>query len=1236
MGQVKTFFLDRILSNLSCRQLSKHSTTIVVFCFFLLSFLSFYNLLLNKGVIGFHHDWDVPPYLEYWRLLYPLSSFLSSKRFLYDLVLYLSSILGLQSDFFSKAYPFFFLALSGISMFYLCKTIELSIVPSFVSGIFYMLSPVMFWRLSAGHLPFVSGYALSPLIISIYLKNLKRNKISYPNLIVVGLLLSFASSQIHILGMLLPILFLSSFLVQSKKRHVVFSLLFVSVIFIAINASWILPELLPESEEIPKTILAMGKISVLSEEALRKFSPTLIDALSLFSGPGLSRYYEWSMMSLGITKIYWFTAILVLAVVCFSTIIIKPKDKRVIFATTIALVSIFLTKGANEPFGCSFIWFLQQVPLAQAFRETYKFAFITALAYAILLGIICNEMIKNGKVAHFRITRSYVFVRAKSLAFLLILLLILFQALPFFTGNLGGPATGMQLYELKPEYRELYLRFLNDKSDSKILWIPMLSPIQYENLSSGPDPLIGNSPKPTLMGKSSEERFLALTLHQNRTRYLSSTLLDYFNVKYIILRNDFQSMYPYYVHMMRYPTLKSAWTNEQASYVLQHQQGIKVIENKSNYVIFQNDNLSSLIYASDRAILATNGLSNIVSVSYAEEVLKQNASRELFFASQFSQDDNVPTELFDTIMISGDTLFDLLSIFIPYSFQIDPGDFATINYDANKGWINAKDWWWYSWYYGGALENGALTLTKDTLQIPLALKESDEYTLLVKTFFGDKFLSLAFSIDSRKIGEITTPTGSGFSWVNLGNIHLEKGRHLLEIESTNDGENYVGRVIIVPTQALNDALNRLNDLILKKNLIILYEMESPSTLREHPTGFNLNASHGLYYTTSFKEALEKLKANRIVNACDSTSGWSLSGGYGLTIDNQERVEGSASVSGYFDASKNNLLEYRPAEPTIWNLNEDLSFQFKTNVEVSGIRFYVFDSNGRNRYWNVGPISTTWSKYVLSPNNYAGTDPDFSLGQISRIRVRYDPGKSGSIKFNMDRIAFETYERVVNFKRKVNIPAEGDYKLYVRASEGLSFDYVRLNNAAGEKEIAIVVSKQLLGSTFQWYNVGTLHLLQGTWSINFESPPEVDYDLMILQSVSRLSDQSAISMSYEYGYDNYRITVNSPKPFFLFFKKEALYLNPVGESYATWHALINGEPLTQYTLNSFIRAFIVNKTGSFQITLASQKNLLVVVAQDISILSLISSLVCVMATVVWKKLKWYTWPKKKSMALTKLS
>ncbi|MCS4541827.1 MAG: hypothetical protein HY929_05855, partial [Euryarchaeota archaeon] len=617
--------------------------------------------------------------------------------------------------------------------------------------------------------------------------------------------------------------------ISIKAIGIVLSILFL------LNAHWVIPLLI---SIVYKEQLTAGYIFTTYYTKVRSFPLTDVVRLMGYR----PSYFELSVQLN--PSILWETISFLLPAFAFLTIFLK-RDKKVIFFISLALISIFLGKGAQPPFGEAYIWMLQNIPFFQLFRSPYKFVALTCLAYAVLLGIFSEELslriynvFKKSFVAYFR----NCFHLAISLG---LIVMVIIYSWPTFTGDFYE---NLQTFRFSDEYKGLNDWLMKDQGDFRVLWTPWVQPFRYQGMKFvGVDPIIGYPPKPTIFfyDERNDEpsrfiQFLTATFYQNRTKNLEK-ILGISNIKYIIQRSNVETEYQYTGYLMHYPHL--FLTNNKLDNVLSKQADINEVKAMKSLRILEVKDIKQHICSADNIAIVAGDRSAFVILSYVDEDF---ANSTLFFASQLKPENTLLLDISDTAIIINNEFYDLVLSFSDGS-KIEPGA-NLAEYNPKKSWVSIPLWWWYNYGYQSAIENSAFTMSKADLIIPFIARKSGEHAIWIKLFFGPKGVPLTFEIDGAEIKQMDTKAENelGFKWVYLGSKTLKEGNHILKIRNLEDGENVIARIAVAPVEDLSRAHEKIASSFQNKRIVLLSELEKFELSKGwvFSNDWNLNASLG--------------------------------------------------------------------------------------------------------------------------------------------------------------------------------------------------------------------------------------------------------------------------------------------------------------------------------------------------------------------------------------------------------
>ncbi len=180
---------------------------------------------------------------------------------------------------------------------------------------------------------------------------------------------------------------------------------------------WILPVLLVGGAALPS-----GYTDITGVQALSFIHVS--QALALF-------HPYWFANDLRLYPIEPLFFLMPLAV--FALLLVRQKDRHLLFVLVLAVVSIFLVKGSNDPAGGLYDWMFTRFPGFSYYRDPSKFYQPLALAYALLFGVAAQAVLQfAGRFAA-------PVRRVSSTAFLVLAaLLAVYPSYPAMLGRAGG------------------------------------------------------------------------------------------------------------------------------------------------------------------------------------------------------------------------------------------------------------------------------------------------------------------------------------------------------------------------------------------------------------------------------------------------------------------------------------------------------------------------------------------------------------------------------------------------------------------------------------------------------------------------------------------------------------------------------------------------------------------------------------------------------------------------------
>jgi len=476
-----------------------------------------------------------------------------------------SEVIGLSSIGTEKILFYFIFTVSGLSMYYLTTTLLSTFrhkrLAGLISGVFYMLNPYVAINIMPLRQTSFIIYALLPLILGIFIRGLNQKKpLKFAIIAAFIMLLAtslFVDPSIVPLTFLPLLIYLIFFVLTNPKRTTFFSAFkFASgftITWILLNLYWLIPDAYSSSNELAKVTSAYGSIGVQSGVQLDS-SPILgavrlLGYWALDSGYKGDPYFVWaSAYQTPLLIIVSF----ILPFLAFIPLLLKPKDKNVLFFTSFAVISLLLVNGSYSPLGK---WIFSNIPLfAVFFRTPYlRFGMYVTLAYAFLIGYALTELF-NRFSSHLKKTRYLIRQIISGVPIVLMLFLIVgVYAFPLWTGDVIRPGTEVMQsnrYQMPTYYQTASDWLGTDAADFKIIGLPIsklgFAEFKWENGGyTGPYPAEWLFPKPVIPSTLDSNGIAGLfnELIVKNSSIAASKLLALMNVKYVLFHEDTNWLY---------------------------------------------------------------------------------------------------------------------------------------------------------------------------------------------------------------------------------------------------------------------------------------------------------------------------------------------------------------------------------------------------------------------------------------------------------------------------------------------------------------------------------------------------------------------------------------------------------------------------------------------------------------------------------------------------------------------
>jgi hypothetical protein len=760
---------------------------IALAAYLVISIIVLGEILFSPGTIGFFHDWFIGPFHEMnksWANngFYIWDSQIGYKVFDTDWIIKLTllPIAFLGGELLSKGLLILIVTMSGFGAFCLGRRLNLSWYASFAAGILYIFSPIIFTRIIAGHLYYLIGYFLTPLILSNFLQGKEQNNKKY--FIVAGLLLSFAVIQIQFLVLVFVILLVFTLIdFKQIKKAAIGLFIVISITLLITYSPILLPQLLLRGAEIPFNVNQLLTYRALASASdLAKSFRLLGYEAQPYSYLNLGTSNDLFATNAGLMPSWIFYLDFVLPIVGFSVLLFR-KDRYTISLAVISIIGLYLLKGLNPPFPGVFEFLFKHG--FYLFRELWHIAFLYCFAITFLIAIFVERILKLKFKPLFKVILSAA----------LISIVVVSNGYPLLLGNFAGY---VQTYSLPSEYHTLYQK-ISANSQYNVLILPYVNPIRYDNLRlKGIDPLITDTSTmifPAMVGgrvspTNGASMWLLSSMQENKTDNLGKVLSG-FGIKYVILRKDFVSYYPGYTPLNSLPLFRQKWYAPLEP-ILNSQNDLKVISDNPQYKIYENLNNVSKIFV---PVTTGGGLTDFDS---------------FLLLSKFTSLSNVA--LYPSLSDRDSLIF----IDDKREVNMSKSDFVAINkyantFDARNGWVDNINSFGYDHILASRVNQGLFSDSPNS-QVSFDLPteyENKQVEIWVKALSWEQGDKINVQIDgANHTIRLASPNRS----IQLSKIFEGESDKPYHISIQNiQGKNYVEGFYIKEVKSqLNNATNK--------------------------------------------------------------------------------------------------------------------------------------------------------------------------------------------------------------------------------------------------------------------------------------------------------------------------------------------------------------------------------------------------------------------------------------------
>ena len=871
----------------------------------------------------------------------------------------------------------------------------------------------------------------------------------------------------------------------------------------------------------------------------------------------------------------------------YCTVFIR-RDKYTVFFLASALVSIFIAKGPNPPFGQVYLWAWLNVPYFAVFRAANRWIMMAAMSDAFLTAILTDMVLKyvrekryrvinnvfsksdaksSGSVSRqksdvsLKVVRNHLVGLHKFLHYASILLLIAI----FLNGFLLTwyfLAEGLQVYSLPSNYVSPYEWIRAQTGDFKVISVNRGPGRWRGEPFSGFD--FGFGGMLTEIGWAHDIGYESSFIHDHPVMQdggWDPNAHDYVDfLRFRVVREqitrDFLKMVGPFNY--RYVVLPAYLDPDEKDFFL-NQTGASenIVYDENESLIIDNPYYSPRFFGASEHVNVLGGFGAYSSLCKVGDFdLNETA---LFFVNKLDSDTfyQLQESAKALVFVNAD-LTDLTMLQLrDKATVINAADFGVYSVNVTNYWVQTT-----SWRDIGALVYGGSTLTtygNVSVNIPFNVASSGNYDVWARIGYLSGRGNLSISIDSSPFGEIKPESDywTGLLWVRMTNLDLSAGRHTITLENHGPGYNDVDSIAVVEPSLFQSAQDELlNSMATSQERIVDVRRATNVFGRELQPGWSI-------YLMQYEDHL--LKAENTL----------------IPIKDNANASASSTQTGHApEAAIDGAVETRWASDPTQEVPQWFQMEYPTEQDVAGVRIFFETAYARDytvQTWN----GTDWVVQVNVTGN-ALLSPAYTFRESVRTtKLLLNVTGYGTPHHLVSVIEFEPSE-LSSITANYSVAKQGRYMIAVRLASGP--EYGTLNLKIGGYSLRFNCSDSQ--EQFRWYEGGPLWFDGGESSISVSAQGKILFDEMVLYSLKEDEDGSVLQNLFSSNSDSptieyqvmdptaYRVHVKTSQPFFLLFSET---YNPL------WKArLSDGQEIEPVIAYSLINAFYINRTGEFDL------------------------------------------------------
>ena len=518
----------------------------------------------------------------------------------------------------------------------------------------------------------------------------------------------------------------------------------------------------------------------------------------------------------------------VLPILALIPILIKPNRKIVIYSLAV-LLSIFLAKGPNDPFGSLYIWARNEIPFFGIYRIPNRWLLITFFFYSFLFGIGFQILWDKSHETIRKIRNRRPIRMISRLVVTLLMSMLLIALLAPITPILEK---GFLTWDYPDSEKTSYEIISNDPRNFIVSTVPFAQGNINTSVSNTFD---GKGWWEHDLGSESSLYHNKPAIHQTPAGGLSNSFVKF--LKQVTYDTGDNPIMPIlgnvgikYVVNQSYPITDFGPIPGEVSEYQQHeffrnQNYTKLVSDiNEGSEVYENTRFSPFISSREGLTLVVGGKNSLVELGKIDPAYL-NSGLTLISDIDFSKHDALIDLLtrVDKIIFVDSSTTDLAILASHSEINRDLSSYSTGSINPLNGWISddTQSNLGKFTYSGNALT----TKSNTVLNIPFEVNKSQLYEVWARTYANPYAGQLNFQIDDINLGQInpTTIKKESFYWEKLSELNFEKGKHLINIKNTKgliSNKSTLDQIVVVPKEQYQMNLKTITEYLETSNLDI--------------------------------------------------------------------------------------------------------------------------------------------------------------------------------------------------------------------------------------------------------------------------------------------------------------------------------------------------------------------------------------------------------------------------------